>query len=830
MSEDMKLMTGFSRRNFIKGAAVLAATGALVGCSSGSKELEKTDEPAVTESPDEIYSGVCRGNCAGGCFLNVHVRDGVVVRTTARDLPDTRYNRICTRGLTHSGRIYSADRLLYPMKRTGERGTGEFERISWDEAINTIAEKWQGLVDQYGTEAMAMYTGSGNYALCSGVAFGSAVSRFTSIMGSSTIPLNVDAAVGRAMGIIAGFGPYGQNNEPADFANSKTIICWGANPTISQPQVMHFILEAKEQGTKYIVIDEIFNANAAKADVFIPIKASTDGAMAFSVLNEILTQGWYDDEFVRAHTNSPFLVKESDGMFLRMSDLGVEPTEGPVNPATGQPTMIDPEVVWDEASDSAVVLAEAQTPAIEGITEVNGIAVKTVFAIMKEQAAQYPIDRVTTITGVPAETIKELARIYHEEGPVNTYTMFGCDHYLNGHYNYWPIAALGICTGNVGKPGAATGFCELMPTNITNFMTAYPLDSAGNPPKGPGRAIVVKEVGNVVDTGTYVGQELILKGVYVTNTNPLSTMTNRNYMESWFKKLEFIVVADMCMTETATYADIVLPAAHWFEQVDAYTSFGTAPYILWQDKAIEPVGEAKPDFEIYRLLCDKMGYGEYWDIEPEEFIAAAIDSEGAKALGITFDKLKEEKSARILPGDGEFISFEGGNFLTATGRAQFYQEIVTPDYFIGQTIDESKEKKPYWEPAKYADENSEARQSSYPFHMLSEHMRTRTHTQWWECRYLDEFTPEPIVCINPEDAASLSINEGDSVKLFNDRGFVVMKAVLNAGLPKGTVSSGRSFQADEFIDGHFASLPSIEFNQVCANQAFNDVAVAIEKI
>ena len=119
---------GFTRRSFIKGAAALTAAGALVGCAPQTKNLE---ESSKKEAPEEqIYSGVCRGNCAGCCFLNVHVRDGQVVRTTARDLPNPQYNRICPKGLTHAERIYGAQRIKYPMRRVGERGSGEFERIS----------------------------------------------------------------------------------------------------------------------------------------------------------------------------------------------------------------------------------------------------------------------------------------------------------------------------------------------------------------------------------------------------------------------------------------------------------------------------------------------------------------------------------------------------------------------------------------------------------------------------------------------------------------------------------------------------------------------------
>ena len=158
-----------------------------------------------------------------------------------------------------------------------------------------------------------------------------------------------------------------------------------------------------------------------------------------------------------------------------------------------------------------------------------------------------------------------------------------------------------------------------------------------------------------------------------------------------------------------------------------------------------------------------------------------------------------------------------------------YEDNFMPRYDIGQDWDISKERGLHWEPALEADINSEAR-VQHPFHLISDHMRTRTHSQWWDVDFLKEFEKEPIVRLSPVDADSLGIGEGDKVKVFNDRGHVVMRATINNGLPQGIVTSPRSFQAQEFEDGHFASLSTNQFNPVCSNQAFNDVAVAIEKV
>ena len=821
---------GLSRRSFIKGAAAFTAAGALAGCTAQKGDLSETgDSPDAPAAPEEeIFTGVCRANCFGGCLLNIHVRDGQVVRTTAGDFPNPEYNRICSKGLTQVARVYSADRLQYPMKRVGERGEGKFERMSWDEAIETITTKWQEIIDQYGTHAIATWMASGNFGTCSGGGFAGIMPRFGAVMGFSSVASDIDAAQGFAASKIYGGMTEGQaNNEPTDYKNSKTIINWAANPAVSQPQLMHFFEEAKEAGAKYIVIDPVFNATAAKADWYIPIVPTTDGVLALAILNEIISQGKEDQEFVRAHTEAPLLIK-GDGTLLRMSDLGVEPQQGDPDPMTGEPTVIDPYVVWDESANAAVVLEEATVPAYTGVTEVNGIAVQTTWDNAAAKAAEWPAERAATVCGVPENDIKELARIYVEEGPVNTYAQLGADHYVNGHYNYWPMYAISAATGNIGKPGAACGPICVLPNNCIDFMvSAMPTDTQGNVAQGAGPSYRANQIGNIVETGKQGNEDAVLKSVYIATANPATVWADHNNVVEALKKIEFIVVADIAMTETALYADVLLPVAHWFEVTDMHTNCHTHPYFVWQEKAIEPQFESKSDFEIFKLLADKMGYGSFFDFNEEEFIAMGLNNDGAKALGLTVENLKEQRAVRFMPGE-TYISFEGGNFLNPTGRASFYKEVVVPAYNVGQTIDFDKEKPLYWEPTLEADPGSEARKK-YPFHCISEHMRTRTHSQWFDVEHLKEFDREPIVRINPLDAADLGVAEGDEVRVFNDRGSVVMKATLSSGYPRGIVGSPRSYHQREFIEGHFATLSTQEYNQVCANQPINDVAVAIEK-
>lgn len=816
---------GFTRRKFIAGAATLTAAGLLAGCApqSGSLSSASASGSAASagSSPDVLYAGSCRGNCGGGCFLNIHVRDGQVVRTSARDLPDTRYNRICARGATHVGRIYGANRIMYPMKRSGERGSGEFTRISWDEAIKSIAQEWKAITDAHGPEAMAMLNGTGNYALANGSS-GFVTGMTANILGMSTITIDVDAAA--IFGAQHAIGGTSLENELTDRENSKTIVLWGNNPTISLPQTMHFFLEARDAGTKFVVIDPIFNPNAARADWWIPVKPGTDGALALSVLNVLFDRGWVDLDLLAQKSNGAFLIKE-DGTFLRMSDLGTAPTEVK-DEATGAVTVVDPEVVID--GDKPVPFSEAKAPKIQGVTEVQGIAVHTAFEDMLASVAPYTPAYAASITGLTEDTIIELARVYHEDGPVATECMQGLNHYRNGHYTTWPVWLISLVTDNVGKPGAGIGMSEEYLVQIvgTNPMLTVPSDSKGNLCQLGGRSVKANTVKEIMETGQYAGQPMTIKGVYVNAGNPMCTMAEQSYTETWFADMDLVVVADICMTDTARYADYILPAAHWFETEDINYLFGTHPYLTFQEKAIEPVGEAKPDYDILQSIVKELGYGDFWTETAEEWMKKAFDSDVYKALGIDYDRIKSEQAVRMY-AEPEFVR-DTTAYATETGKYYMYREQPIMGYDIGQEVNAEIERHLHWEENVWMGEHTEYR-AQHPFQMFSEHMRTHTHSQWSDCAYVKEYEPEPVVKLNPEDAAELGVTDGDVVRCYNTFGSVTMKAVISAAVPRKMAASGRSWNREDFIDGHFASLPSNDYNQCVANMCYNDCAVIIEK-
>ncbi|UWG96699.1 molybdopterin-dependent oxidoreductase [Dehalobacter sp. DCM] len=807
----------FSRRNFLKGsAAAFAVTGVALASPGNTvmQALAAGEQTGGTAAAGEtLYAGACRGNCGGGCFLNIHVRDGKVVQTSMRELPNPEYNRICVKGLTHMQRIYHPDRLKYPMKRAGKRGEGKWERISWDEAINTIADKWKEYTAQYGKQAFSIAWGSGSYGSVSGQGMGCATNRLLNVTGASNISMTVDAAHGFTAGNAVGWGPNFTLNESTDFKNANNIFIWGSNPIISQIHNAHFLLEAKEKGTKLVVIDPTYNIMASKADVFVPVRPGSDGALALGMMNIIVREKWTDEAFMKASTVAPFLVKDSDGKYLRLSDLG--------KATAGTPT--DGIIVRDAAGKIGSA-TEITDPVLEGSFEINGIKVKTAYSLLLERIAEYPPEKAAEICNIPIAQLEEVTRMYAANKPSTIYSFFGIDHYVNGHWSLFAMYALAMITGNMCKPGASVGMGENLGFHFINLLgSLYPAGATG-----PSMTLVTTEMGRVMSEQKYGNKPAVIKGIYLTHTNLIGNQAERNYTLEWLNKMDFIVVADMNMNETSLYADILLPVAHWFEVDDLFVNYSTHPYVLLQEKAIEPLYECKSDYQIIKMIAEKLGYGAAFNMTEKEYMQLLLDGAAAKALNISFEGLLEKKALRTYPGE-TFIANESGVFGTATGRAQFYNETPMPNQNYDQQFDAAKDRLPYWEKPNEAWYDLPVR-SKYPFTIISDHSRYRTHTQWWDVPALLELDPEPFVKINAQDAAKYGIKTGDKVKIFNDRGYVVMKAHLNNGVQPGVLTAPKGWEKQQYIDGHFSNLTSHVVNQICANSAFFDVAVAIEKL
>ncbi|MEC4176806.1 molybdopterin-dependent oxidoreductase [Adlercreutzia sp. R7] len=799
------------RRAFLQGSAATLGIAALgsAGCAPREEieSLPDTSEPVDEE--DEIFQGVCRGNCGGGCRMNVHVRGGKIVKTSKIDADDELDTRICQKGLSHAQRVYAPERVQYPLRRVDgtPRGGGEWERISWDEAIEEIATKWQDYIAEYGGTSIGVARGgAGTYSYNQYI-----YTRLANMIGAVTIETGYDmAGLEMADAMTASFtAPYLAGNDVQDVLNSKNIFTWARNSTVAGLPNQSYINTAVANGTKRIVIDPVYTPTAAHADLWIPIRPATDGALALAMTNYIIANGLADDEYLRDCTVAPLLVKESDGKYLRMSELGVEPEEGPINPMTGQPTVIDPPAVMSSDGQTAVAVNTIADPLIRGSFDIDGIKVNTAYEMLVARVSEWSLERAASVCDVPAEKIAELANLY-VDGPSLIEIGFGNDHWGNGASVTHCQLTLAMVAGQYGLAGGGIGGVQGNSTNGipgANFLGMYYPEGA----PFTGISTSLADFHQIVDEGKYGDREVVVKSLLVTTGNPVACSPDRERIKKTFDALDLVICVDWLMTDTANYSDIVLPAAHWFE-IETINACPT-PYADFQEMCIPPQCECKSDIDIAALLGVALGYKDAMDLDTEAFHKIALDSDLCREAGLTWESIKEQKHLRHAPEAYVYGNRENP-FLTATGRGQFYIEDVKPRFDHGQSLDAATLALPSFQLpdeawAEGCDEFPKYELANkYPLTLMSQRDKFKVHTTFAPHPWFLELQPEPTLRISPVDAELRGIKEDDYVRVRNDRGACKLKAHMDAGLRPGIVLTEHTWADNQYLDGNYTALTS----------------------
>ena len=798
---------GLTRRTFLKTTAAAAVgagvLGSLAACAQteqqepqgeGEGEQQQEEEPQLVE--EQTYFNSCMGNCSGwGCPCYVHVRDGKVANITRAKLtcPDgspSPYQETCLKGYANIERMYSPTRLQTPMRRVASSPRGldaEWEQISWDDAITEITDKWKELREEYGNNAVAFAPGS-----CIGMATVGYNSRLGSLMGVLSIASCYDTTGMFCQWTHCGFNPLvNGHNEVRDMENCDNLFIWGTNPSESMIVDYHMVSEVKEKGATVVVIDPIYTTSAAKADIYVPIRPATDGLLACGMAQIAIRDGFVDRAHLQTMTVAPFLVKDSDGLYLRLSDLG-----------QAEAGSADDRILVYEGG-APVAYDAATDPELEGSFTVEGIAVKPAYQILLDRLNEWDLETISSYTDVPIETIEELSALY-TSGLSFVFTGFGPDHYSNGQTAYDAIFALADITGMECKHGAGVG--------CSDFSTPVPQGNSAPTTADLGDAAQVQQtvyaphLNQLIKEGHLGNIEVAPKSIYVYGGNPIGNEPDRLKWVEVFSAMDMVVVADMFMTETATYADYVLPVAFMYERNDLTASQNQ--FIKICEKAVEPQFESKGGFEIVTLLGKAMGFDEYFTMTEDEFLEACVTNDTAKQYGVSWEKLQEEKAIYAFIEEPAVVGLNTPP-LTATGRMEFYHEGITPQApdIVGDAWDMKKESCWFWEPPLEAwHENPLAEQ--YPLIFISERAKFKTHTMFNNAPMLLEIDPEPYVKINPTDAEARGIKEGDTVRLFNDRGDVTLKAVLNAGVRPGMLVIDHGWEEANFIAGHYSNLSS----------------------
>ena len=810
MSIESSPHQGISRRSFLKTSAVAGAGvaalsgGSLAGCASEQETASSTGE--------EVFHCVCRPNCFAFCHLDVHVRDGRVVKTTRGKYNESVYTRICQRGLSHVQRIYDPQRVLHPLHRVEgtARGEGVWERLTWEEAIKNIADEIKEVQDTYGNSSVAFYSISGNKAACLDQSY----NRFRALIGGSSVSMAVDMASFYGFTRHAGYAISGKGNnfweanEPTDVMNAKSIVVWGSNVTDAQVHNWHLIKEAMYAGTRLVVIDPIFTQIASKAEKWISVRPASDAALKYGIMYQVLQDNAQDEAFLRDHTCSPFLVREDTKRFLRQSDV----EDG--GSATTYMVLSEGELV---------PLTEGVIPQIEGEYDFEGIRCRTAFELLKEEICKYPPEEVKRLTDVNEEDLRFLVDVC-ENTPVYHYEGYGPQAYANGVHSC--AAGLTMCAllGNVGYSGASYGAFW---GQFTGLNSAYGAPVANSAP-----TVNTVDLPNIIKAGEWNGSPFAIKMMWIYCANPVSTCCDTNVWTSTIiPSLDCLIVADSAMTDTACYADYVLPIAQFFE-VEEVAYAGQTTSLHYNEQAIEPVGESKTDRQILTLLAQELGFGDYFTDTVPEVLQILLNTEANASWGISYESLKEKGQIRFEPGDATsdpHIAWKDGIFNSPSKRYEYWLEnpAVRAATTRKPTAEETeRERLPrFVEPLEAWPTNK--KYERYPLVCMSERPRYRVHSQWFSTPLLRELDPEPVVYINPVDATSRGVEDNSYAECYNDRGHCVALAVYSEGVRPGTLRYPKSWQMSQHKAGCWSELSSTEYDTYGVNYNFMDVLCEI---
>lgn len=829
---------GLTRRSFLKTTGAVAGATALGGVTLATRDEAEAVQFEDGSSPSEgetIATTVCRSNCSQACLFNVHVRDGRVVKLTPKAYETELYSGCCLRGLSMQERTYSEKRVKYPLRRVGERGGDQWERIGWDEAFEEVGRKFKEIQDKYGKQALAVSRLNGNGCALNGA--GSFVTRFANATEATLQGFSIDQAFEYAAFRVLGTFC---TNETIDAVNAKTILVWGFNPAWASPQTWRCFMAARDKGAKIVVVDPVYSASAARADKYIPVKPGTDTLIALALLNRVLSEEAFDADFCKSRSTAPCLVRRDTKMLLKQSDFdadlkaklsgeGAEASEFAqliaARAAAGETGRIDDFYVWDEKEGKASLLGECESPALFGSFEVNGVEVDTVLGLLKERVSEFTFERAQQESGISAEDMQYLYECYTEGGPLWLAGMYGIDHYWNGHLWSYAAAELSAITGNVGKHGATYGSLW----NSGLHVSTNP-DWTAVEGKGASSDLVPNAMRDVIITGQYQGEDFPIKAMLITNANTVSNEPDQNsFLNEVLPNLEYVVAMDIEFTDSARYADMVLPVSFWLEQEDVRINNGN-PYLAISEKAIDSLFESKVDFEIFSGIAREMGLeADVPEKTAEEWIRLIMDSDSFKEGDITYDRLKKEKAIRLVGSQEEPFVQSEETFPTDSGLVELYCESPTPRYDFGQAWSDyvEKERMPYWEPTlEVADDGLS---ETYPLQFLQVHSRWMTHTQWFGNESMNELFPEPVVYLNSNEAEARGIADGDIVRVFNDRGFVKVRCRIHDGLQDGISWMPKGWQRNQFIDGCYQELSHTRVNPMSVNYNFYDIRVQVER-
>ena len=628
----------------------------------------------ATEKPGSstIVIGACPHDCPDTCSLATTVENGVAVRVNGNAAHPHTAGVLCTKVSRYTERTYHPDRLLYPLKRTGPKGSGQFERVSWEEALNDIAGRLRVIASRGPAAAQAIqpYSYAGTMGLVQGE---SMAARFFNKLGASFLDRTICASAGGEGLTQTLGGKVGMRVE--FFAESKLILIWGSNAIASSVHFWRHAQAAKRNGAKLICIDPRRSETADKCHEHIALLPGTDAALALAIMHELIQHDWLDHDYLDQHT------------------LG-----------------------WD---------------------------------LLRERALQWSPERAAVICGIPVDQIRSLAKDYGtcamQGEPVAIRMNYGLQRVRGGGNAVRAIACLPAMVGawRHRAGGVLLSSSGMFPVDREALQRNDLLN--GRTP----RTINMATIGDDLLRPASASFGPAIEALIVYNSNPVAVAPESAKVVQGFSRQDlFTVVLEHFQTDTADYADYVLPATTQLEHWDVHLSYGHTDVLL-NRPAIAPVGEAKPNTEIFRELALRMQFNEACFREDDLSLCRT-----AYGTQVDFEKLLNQGFASLQVPEAPFSH---GNFPTPSGKCEF---------FSARLAGEGKDGLPDHVP------NYEAFGTSahFPLAMISPPARNFLNSTFVNVTSLRDIEGEPLLEIHAQDAQTRGIQSGSIVRVYNLRG------------------------------------------------------------
>lgn len=697
----------------------------------------------------QTYHGGCPHDCPDTCSMVFEVQDGKLIGVKGNpDHPMTR-GGLCVKLRDYEKRHYHPDRLLYPMKRVGPKGSKQFERITWDEALDTIVDRWQSIIADHGPRAILPASYLGNQGLVHGLNGGDA---FFNRLGA-TVCERTFCGEGSCTAWLLTVGPTA-GVDPESFIHAKYIVIWASNSVSTNLHHWHIVKDAQKRGAKVVVVDSYASKTAKEGDWHIAPKPGTDGALAMAMMNVIIGEGLADMDYVQKYT-----------------------------------------VGFEQLAERA----KTRTP-----------------------------EWAETITGIPAEDIRRFAREYATTSPAAIRIGVALERNFGGSQAIRAVTCLPALIGAWRHVGGGI-------LQFPVWEHPYKFDVICRPDLIPEGTPVV----NILRLGRALLGELDLevpiKSLMVWNTNPVTQSPETDKIIAGLQREDlFTIVADHFISDTAAYADLVLPAAMGAEMEDMILSWGHL-YLTYNTKCVEPPGEALPNNEIFRRLAKRLGFEEdNFKWSDSECLEHYVDWSSPACEGIDLEYMRTHGFAHLkVGGRDDRAPHREGNFPTPTGKCMFYVEgaknfVAGPfrQMYDGFQPGEDLDPLPDYVESRESPDTNPALAAKYPLSIISPKSHGFLNSCYANMPEKIRGQGEQFVLINQADAMSRGITESARVRVFNDRGAFEGLARISDDVNPGIVVATLGYWR-QLNNGTVNCISSAEFGDMGHSTTFSDNLVQV---